>query len=148
VGIVEDVHEAADWIAAALTTSGYSADFTPGSLWEIERFFEVEAPGGRPRRNGLLAEQLGSRVFGLGSYVGEVVRRNVGGSWSGDDTDPAAEVNVALELPDGSRIWPVQRVMKRFSNGPEDSVIAYGAALGLDIGGRPGKPRRRWWHWV
>ncbi|MFI5916775.1 hypothetical protein [Dactylosporangium sp. NPDC051541] len=51
-------------------------------------------------------------------------------------------MNIALERPDGRRIWPVQRVMKRFSNGSEDSLVAYGVALGLDIGARPAKPRR------
>ncbi|WP_327000341.1 hypothetical protein OHA72_35100 [Dactylosporangium sp. NBC_01737] len=144
MGIVEDVHEAAAWVAAALTSSGYRADFSPGSLWEVERFFEVEAPDGRPRPDGLLARQLGARLFAVGSYVGEVIRRNAGGTWSGDDNDPAAEINVALQQPDGGRIWPVQRVMKRYSNGAEDSITAYGAVLGLDIGARPGQRRRRW----
>ncbi|WP_432837656.1 hypothetical protein [Dactylosporangium sp. CA-092794] len=144
MGIVGDVRDAAEWVAAALTASGYRADFSPGSLWEIERFFDAEAPDGRPRPNGLLAQQLGPRLFALGSYVGEVVRRHVGGDWSGDDDDPAAEVDVCLELPDGKRIWPVQRVMRRFSNGPEDGLVAYGAALGLGVGARPGSVRRRW----
>ncbi|WP_344615231.1 hypothetical protein [Dactylosporangium salmoneum] len=144
MGIVDDVRGAADWVAAALAESGYRADFSPGSLWEIERFFEVEAPDGRPRPDGLLAQQLGARVFAVGAYVGEVVRRHAGGTWLGDDDDPAAEVNVALVLPDRRRIWPVQRVMKRFSNGAEDSIIAYATALGLDPGARPVKPRRRW----
>ena len=76
-------------------------------------------------------EGLGQRIFGLGSYVGEVIRRDVGGTWNGDDADPAAEVNITLVLDDGSVIWPVQRVMKRFKNGREDSLVAYAAALGV-----------------
>jgi hypothetical protein len=146
VGIVGDVHEAAEWVAAALTQSGYRADFTPPSLWEIERFFDTEAPGGRARRGGLLDKSVGLRVFAVGSYVGEVVRRNIGGTWSGDDDDPDAEINVALDLPDGSRIWPVQRAIKRFRNGPEDGIAGYGAVLGLAVGPWPAAPRkRRWW---
>ena len=92
----------------------------------------------------MLAQQLGARLFALGAYVGEVVRRHAGATWSGDDNDPAAEINIAFDLPDGSRIWPVQRVMKRFSNGSEDGLVAYGVAVGLDPGGRPAKFRRRW----
>jgi hypothetical protein len=144
MGIVEDVRGAADWVAAALTATGYRADFSPSSLWEIERFFDDQAPNGRPRPRGLLAEQLGARLFALGAYVGEVVRRHAGGTWSGDDADPEAEINVALDLPNGATIWPIQRVMKRFSNGDEDSVTAYGVALGLTIGPRPAPVRRRW----
>jgi hypothetical protein len=34
--------------------------------------------------------------------------------------------------------------MKRYANGAEDSLIAYGAAIGLDIGPPPRQPRRRW----
>lgn len=37
--IVEDVDAGAKWIATALSSSGYKADFTPSSLWEIDRFF-------------------------------------------------------------------------------------------------------------
>ena len=72
------------------------------------------------------------------------MRRHVGGSWSGDEDDPATEINVALNLPDGTQIWPVQRVMKRVSNGAEDSITAYAAALGVDPGQRPVRTRRRW----
>jgi hypothetical protein len=63
--------------------------------------------------------------------VGEVIRRSVGGKWSGDDSDPEAEVNVELHLPDGSVVWPVQRVMKRLQGGPEEGIAAYAAALGV-----------------
>jgi hypothetical protein len=144
VGIVEDVQGAAEWVAVALTRSGYRADFSPRSVREMERFFDTEAPGGRARPDGLLADDRAARLFALGSYLGEVLRRNVGGSWQGDDADPDAEVNVALDLPDGSRVWPVQRVMKRLANGPQDSLIAYGAVLGLDIGSEPKGRRRKW----
>jgi hypothetical protein len=142
VGIIEDVRASAERIAVALTSSGYRADFSPASLWQVDRFFDEQAPGGQPRARGLLAAQLGARLFGMGSYVGEVIRRDIGGDWHGDDTDPAAEVNVALRLPDGSVIWPVQRVMKRFRDGAGESVAAYGSVLGLHVGAPP--PPRRW----
>ena len=43
--------------------------------------------------------------------------------------EPDAEINLALQLPDGSVIWPVQRVMKRYRFGPEDSLVAYAASI-------------------
>jgi hypothetical protein len=58
------------------------------------------------------------RIFALGAYVGEAFRRRLGGDWMADDDDPAGEVNVILRLPDGTVIWPVQRVLKRPTNGP------------------------------
>ena len=144
--IVADVADAATWIASALTSSGYRADFTPASLWEVERFFDEQTSDGQAVTGGLLSEDLGARLFTLGSYVGEVLRRQLGGRWHGDDADPEAEINVALNLPSETTVWPVQRVMKRFANGDEDSLAAYGAALGLDVGARPPAPRKKRWY--
>lgn len=129
--IVEDIRISAEWIAQALTLSGYKADFSPASLKEIDRFFDEHSLDGAAKPGGLLSEQLGQRLFALGAYVGEVLRRSLGGEWFGDDSDPEAEVNVQLNLPDGSKVWPIQKVMKRFKNGKEDSIVAYGAVLGL-----------------
>ncbi len=77
----------------------------------------------------MLSEQLGQRIFGLGAYTGEVLRRQCGGAWQDNDADPNAEINVALKLANGSLIWPVQRAMKRFKNGAEDGIFAYGVAI-------------------
>lgn len=127
--IVNDAQGAAEWMAKALSSSGYRADFSLGSLREIDRFFDDQAPSGHVRSGGLLSEQLGQRIFGLGVYTGEVLRRQCGGAWQGNDADPNAEINVALKLANGSLIWPVQRAMKRFKNGAEDGIFAYGVAI-------------------
>lgn len=127
--IVSDTLTSAEWVAYALSASGYRADFTLESLGEIDRFFDDHARGGVVRPDGLLSEQFGSRIFAIGAYVGETLRRQLDGEWIGDDKDPEAEINISLKLGDGSIIWPVQRAMKRFRNGPEDSIAAYGSAL-------------------
>lgn len=87
---------------------------------------------GSPVPGGLLSEQLGARLFALGAYVGEVIRRAGGGEWSGDDSDPEAEINVKVRFPKGGEIWPVQRIMKRYQNGQEDSIYVYGKAILAD----------------
>lgn len=127
--LIEDAGRAAEWVSAALSSSGYSADFGLGSLMEIDRFFNEHSRDGEPVPGGLLAEQFGQRMFALGAYVGEVIRRQHGGEWRGNDGDPEGEINLELHLPGGSVIWPVQRVMKRFRNGPEDGLFAYGLAV-------------------
>jgi len=132
--LVEDAGTAAEWIATALSSSGYQADFSPRSLWEVDRFYDEQSKGGKPRRRGLLAKNLGQRLFALGSYTGEVIRRDLGGEWQADDDDPQGEINIELHLPDGSIVWPVQRAMKRLVNGSEDGIAVYGAALGLAVG--------------
>lgn len=141
--LIDDLDVAADWVAGALHSSGYRADFSPASLWSIDQFLDDHSQDGQPRRRGLLAEDLGARLFALGAYVGEVVRRDAGASWQLDDQDPDNEIDVRLVLDDGRTVWPVQRVMKRFSNGHEDGIAAYGAGLGLEVGPPPQAPRRR-----
>ncbi len=148
--ITEDILKGAEWISQALQSSGYRADFSPESLWEIDLFFNDHSKNGEARPNGLLSEKLGTRLFALGGYVGEVLRRNIGGEWRGDDDDPEAEINVELELSSGVTCWPVQRVMKRFKNGGEDGIAVYGLAMGLQVGAKPLRlqdqnSKKPWW---
>ena len=144
--IIDDVDAAAKWVATALTSSGYKADFSPASLWEIDRFFEEHSQNGQAVPGGLLSEQLGTRIFAIGSYVGEVLRQALGGKWVGDDNDPEAEINVELHLADGGICWPTQRAAKRFMNGAEDSIVAYVLGTGLDVGPQPRAVKERpWW---
>lgn len=140
--IKEDIASASDWISRALESSGYVADFTPQSLWEIDRFFDEHSVNGAPKPGGLLAESLGSRIFAVGSYIGEVLRRHLGGEWHGDDSDPKIEITVELRLASGSVCWPTQRAMKRLQNGSEDGIAAYGLALGVPVGPRPQQPKK------
>jgi hypothetical protein len=135
--IEEDLNASAEWISVTLKSSGYRADFTPQSLWEIDRFFEDHCVNGTAKPGGLLSQDLGKRIFAIGSYMGEVVRRNVGGDWKGEDSDPRAEITVELQLPNGTRCWPIQRAMKRLKNGAEDGIAAWGLGSGLQVGPRP-----------
>jgi hypothetical protein len=140
--IKEDINRSADWIAHALSSSGYRADFTPQSLWDIDRFFDDHSWEGAAKPGGLLSQDLGQRIFAIGSYIGEVARRKLGGEWIGNDEDPQAEITVELQFADGTRCWPVARAMKRFKNGAEDGIAAWGSGAGLDVGPSPKRARK------
>lgn len=127
--LVEDAKSSAEWMAVALNSSGYPADFTLESLSSLDRFFEEQSSAGRALPNGLLAANLGARLFALGSYVGEVLCRAFQGKWQADDQDAQGEINIQVIFPNGGVVWPVQRVIKRFQNGPEYSLLDYGLAL-------------------
>ncbi|MGI5508372.1 hypothetical protein [Streptomyces sp. CA-106131] len=135
--LLDDVHTSAQWIARSLDSAAYRTDFSPASLRDIEQFMSDHSDVGTAVEGGPLATDLGARLFALGCYVGETARHALGGSWEADDDDPQGEINVRLQLPDGSVVWPVQRLMQRFRNGPEDSIVGYGAALGLDMSLQP-----------
>ena len=141
--LAEDAVAMAELISTALRSSGYAADFQPASLWEIDRFFDENARDGRPTSRGMLSKDFGRRMFALGGYLGEVVRRQLGGEWYGDDTAPRGEIDMELRVPGGGIIWPMERCMKRLVNGPEDGIAGYGLGLGLNVGPAPARPARR-----
>ena len=123
--LLQDIMTSKDWVAKALNSSNYKADFSINSLKEIDRFFdEQNTPDGIINRN------RGQILFALGAYIGEVIISVCGGEWITDDSDPQGEVNIAVKLKDGSIIFPVQRAMKRYQNGKEDSIYDYGYVLG------------------
>jgi hypothetical protein len=119
-GVVADASASAKSIARELSSAGYNADFSLESLKEIDRFLDDQAPDGPQNR--------GPRIFALGSYVGEVIRRAAGGEWRGNDSDPQAEIDVELRLKDGTTLRPVQSVMKRLESGSAAGMYAYGQA--------------------
>jgi hypothetical protein len=126
--IVRDAMDAAEWAAKWLSSNGYKGDFTIESLKDIDRFFDEQAPGGKPKPRGLLSHHFGMQMFALGAYVGETIRRRRDGEWRGNDNDPEAEITLAVRLKSGVIFWPTQRVLKRI-NGPEDAIYPYGVLI-------------------
>ena len=122
--LMEDIPKAEKWLVEAMASSGYELDGTIGSFKELDRFFEEQR-----RPGGLLDGKVGNKLFAVGCYMGQVLIASLGGTWETDDSDPMGEINIAVHLSDGSTVWPVQRAMKRFQNGAEDSLYVYGAVL-------------------
>jgi hypothetical protein len=127
--IVKDAVEAADWMAKLLADWGYKADFSLDSLKDVDRFIDEEAPDGKPKPGGHLAQQFGAHIFGLGAYLGETIRRQGGGQWEGNDRDTWPEVTLAVRLKSGTVLWPTQRVLKRLENGAENGLYPYGVVI-------------------
>jgi hypothetical protein len=127
--IVRDAIDAAEWMAKRLVDTGYKGDFTLESLKDVDRFFDEQAPHGKPKAGGHLSHHFGMQIFALGAYVGETIRRKGEGRWVGDDRAEHPEITLAVRLKSGVEFWPTQRVMKRFENGPEDGLYPYGVVI-------------------
>lgn len=125
--LYEDIHTACEWVVTALNSSGYKADYTLESMKEIDRFIDEQSG-----ENGIISRNRGSILFSLGCYVGETIIRLYGGKWYTDDDDPQGEINASVELDNGTFICPMQRVIKRYQNGSEDSIYAYVYVLSPD----------------
>lgn len=59
-----------------------------------------------------------------GGYVGEVFRRQRGGTWQYDREILPGHLVIALTNGE-SRIFPPSKIRKRLDNGPEDDVRSY-----------------------
>lgn len=126
--LAEDIAKACQWVVMALNSSGYKADYSLESTKEIDRFIDEQSgEDGIITRNG-----RGRILFALGCYVGETAIRLYGGKWHTNDSDPSGEINASVELTDGTVIFPMQRVIKRYQNGSEDSIYAYLYVLSPD----------------
>lgn len=128
--LIDDILVAADWVLNALNSSGYKVDYAIESMKEMDRFFDEQSvPGGL-----LASERRGNILFSIGSLMGQIAIQNFGGKWITDDADPRGEINIEVELNNGTHIWPVQRAMKRLMNGPEDGIYEYMCVLDPNAG--------------
>jgi hypothetical protein len=106
-------------VSAARNVSGVNLDFSVGSLAAVDQIIE------KLRSEGLVAAQIAETLFSFGCYVGEVLVVNAGGTWrSTAETSmaPFASAPMVVELGPDHFSNPIDKVFKRFQNGPEDSL--------------------------
>ena len=128
--LLEDLQKQSDWIVKAFAADKITLDYSIHSFIEVDRFFNRHSRDGKAIKGGRLSQNLGLIIFGLGSYVGQTFMKNIPGCiWQTDDKDPQGEINASIQFPDGTIIFPMQKLMKRFQNGFEDAVYVYGHHL-------------------
>jgi hypothetical protein len=126
----EDIQVQSEWMVKAFMEDHMYLDYSIGSLMDVDRFFIKHTFRGQAVKGGRLMRNTGPILFGIGAYLGNCILQNVkGAKWVTDDDDPHGEINISIEFSDGTIIWPMQRVMKRFRNGSEDSIYVYGHRL-------------------
>jgi hypothetical protein len=88
-------------------------DYSVESLQRLDQFISehFEPPGSK-----FVGETL---PVGIGCYVGEVIIRHLGGHWN---TESKPEVN---DIGPIEAIFPIDKAIKRFSNGKQDSLAWY-----------------------
>jgi hypothetical protein len=135
-----DVSTSAEWLAEALKSHQIEADFSLESLAALDRFLAASISAQLPGSRDFLSDDLSFRAFAIGAYVGEVIRREKGGEWTSDPSDPLVEINIALAFEDGSECFPMKRVFERLNNGPASSLTSFAVELGLTPAIAPGEP--------
>lgn len=136
--LLQDIKTQSDWIIKAFAADKLKLDYTIHSFIEIDKFFNKHSKDGKAVKGGRLTQNLGAIIFSLGSYVGQSIIKNVPKAiWQTDENDPEGEINASVKLPDGTIIFPMQRIMKRFQNGSEDAVYVYGHHITKDYINEP-----------
>jgi len=136
--LLEDIKTSSEWLTSKFESEGLKLDYTIRSLIYIDTLFNIGVKDGKPIKNGAFAKDLGSMIFTIGAYTGQTIIKTVPGSvWVTDDNDPNGEITAAIKLPDETIMWPMQRVMKRFKNGSEDSIYNYGHYITKDYTNEP-----------
>jgi hypothetical protein len=105
--------------------SGDELDYSEASLETVEQIIDAEFADWRPWRRGK-AKKANVPVASLvGAYVGEVMVRNLGGTWGW-----MPEYNVAaIQTQAGGWTSPPAKAQKRFINGKEDDLVFYYEAM-------------------
>jgi hypothetical protein len=146
---VQQVAEAYSLDAVDFAKSSFRLDLD----WSDSCVRHVETILDRLHRDVPNAAPSEDQIFGfakmLGSYVGEVHRKNHGGRWGLVTLD--GESFPGMRDAGGRLFWPWGRAQNRIVEGPENNVWHYyqvlvGGAEGLAEPQAPGTPQRKpWW---
>jgi len=112
---------ALDMIDYAKQTYGIDLDWSDGSVQQVERIaallhdeYEKAPP---------TSEQIAPFYRALGSYIGEVFRRNHGAEWGWVTLE--GDRFPGMQHRPSSLFWPWGKAMNRIVNGPEDNLWHY-----------------------
>ncbi len=111
-------------VKTAKTKWNTSLDFTPASLPVLEDVLaqlhdvlQTAPPEDRPTDQQI---EMAVKIWGV--YVGEVIRRHMGGKWALSEGVLQLEIN-------GARIFPLRKVQQRLIDGPGDAIPFYFHAM-------------------
>jgi len=113
---------AQEMVQFATVELGLKLDWSDASIEDIEAL-SGQLHGDLRRERAALGD-VEKLVQLLGSYVGEVFRRNHGGEWG--MVDIRGKHVIALKPAHGSAVmWPVERIKQRIRVGAVNNVWAY-----------------------
>jgi hypothetical protein len=113
-------------VDVAKRVSGVDLDYS------VESLNHVDALIAGFRAQGVTEERFAETLFGFGCYVGEVMVRQAGGSWTGSvgtALEEYASFPLLISLPADNLSNPIGKVFKAFRNGSSDSVAQFYTAM-------------------
>ncbi len=105
-------------------------DYSPGSIEDVELIL-ARMHESIPRntllklfKKGPTEEQMANIAIAYGAYIGEVFRREFGGTWSKGEVLGQQDV-LALQFTPQNMVFPPGKVWKRLHEGEEDNVWVF-----------------------
>lgn len=123
---------AADIVAVLREGAGIRLDYSPESLALVDRVL------GGIRREQPPREAVAPALRGFGAYAAEVLVRNAGATWVAFDEEQRDRFGqpFGVRTPDG-RLWdPLGKAVRRYDNGPGDSLRLYYRTIAASSGTR------------
>jgi hypothetical protein len=114
------IEQAEEFVAYHHVETGITLDYSAASIAHVDALLD-----GLHHRQVDPAD-VGDLVVGAASYVGEVIRRTLGGAWANDDdVDSGAAIFNPRMIVAVSSLWPASKVCKRILDGADESLAFY-----------------------
>lgn len=101
----------------------YKLDYSEKSIQIIDLLIE------QLRKEGNDERAAENEIMAFGAYVGEIIKKNFGGNWTKPELagfpKDGSTYSVVFQLPNGSGINPLGRVLKYFRHGSQYSVVIF-----------------------
>jgi hypothetical protein len=124
----KDIKKYSNWLVMTFARLDINLDYSVKSVELIENYLCEQLEDGKPKNGSYFDGRVGSKLFALSSYLGEVIIKNTSATkWVTNDKDPQGEINIKLVSANGTEMYPAHRVMKRIQNGEEDNLYHYTA---------------------
>jgi hypothetical protein len=128
---------AASALLTAATRWGLFLDFSEKSLEGVEQLLGHLHDASKASAEKPSEEMLRQAAIVWGSYVGEVLRRHLGGRWLNTPIPPQGPV-IRLQIGE-MECYPLRKVEKRLTEGPAEAIPFYFAATRQIAQGKLGR---------
>ena len=120
-----NVADYADTLVLQVRAGGRELDYSEGSVATVEELLRLsDELFGLPT---FPEAQRNLVVFYNGCYLGEVMRRQLGGTWRFDPGGNWFDASLVFPLGEGRlQVFPFQKAYRRIAEGPEENdLVAY-----------------------
>ena|GEM_PF-4715644 len=94
----------------------------------------------RQRERDDFSLELGKNMTNtIGSFLGQCIVKCHAGKWK-ETTE-----GWAVEFNDQNKVYPFNKTLKQFENGPEDSIYSFFTTIPIIFELTTGRPEKKWW---